>query len=60
MSAPEPKDRHVARCAVWVSPDPGVPCDCGADDLAVDMPLLHPEPGSLADHLERIDAERAS
>jgi len=57
VNAPEPRDRHVAGCAVWLSQ---APCDCGADDLAVDMPLLHPEPGSLADHLERIDAERAS
>ena len=60
MSAPEPKDRHVARCAVWVSPDPQVPCDCGADDLAVDMPLLRPDEGSLADRIDRISRERAS
>ena len=53
----EPTDRHVARCAVWLSDRP---CDCGADDLAVDMPLLHPDAGSLADRLERLDGREAS
>jgi hypothetical protein len=56
MSDLEPSNRHVAGCAVWVSPDPEVPCDCGTDDLAVDMPLLRPDPGSLADHLDHTEA----
>ena len=57
MNAPEPRDRHVAGCAVWLSQ---APCDCGADDLAVDMPLLRPDEGSLADRIDRISRERAS
>jgi hypothetical protein len=53
VSALEPSSVHVARCAVWLS---DLPCDCGADDLAVDMPLLRPDPGSLAEHLDHIEA----
>lgn len=59
----EPSGRHPMSCPVWASDDLVDECDCGADDLAVDMPVWQPdpgmpllaaEPGSLADHLNHI------
>jgi hypothetical protein len=56
VSGLEPSGHHPMSCPVWASDDLVDECDCGADDLAVDMPLLRPDPGSLADHLDHIEA----